>query len=135
MKRETDIKSNGQAKFIWTPECEKAFEDIKEYVSRMLTLRQQTEDRPLILYITIGENAVSSAWFRKTTEDNNGLSISQQIITQSWAKLPIAREGSLCAGSLSSKAEAIFSWFLNNTQEQLSDPRYPKKSEPFGKVI
>lgn len=41
-------------------ECQKAFDMIKEYLARMLTLKQPTENKPLIVYLAVGEKAVSS---------------------------------------------------------------------------
>lgn len=61
MKQERGSKRGGQATSIWSPECQKAFQEIKEYVFKMPTLRQPTKERSLLLYIAIGEKAVSSA--------------------------------------------------------------------------
>ncbi|XP_058741315.1 uncharacterized protein LOC131613683 [Vicia villosa] len=42
----------------WTEECQKAFEDIKEYLLELPNLSPQVEGRPLIMYLTVLENSM-----------------------------------------------------------------------------
>jgi len=47
-------------KFQWTPDCEQAFTELKEYLSRPPVLSRPEVGVPLQMYITVTEHAISS---------------------------------------------------------------------------
>ena len=44
----------------WNEECQKAFEKIKEYLTSLPVLRPPRQDKPLILYLALEENAMGA---------------------------------------------------------------------------
>ncbi len=44
----------------WTEDCQKAWDDLKSYLTHLPTLRQPMEREPLILYLTISKKVVRS---------------------------------------------------------------------------
>ena len=42
----------------WNEECQKAFEKIKEYLTNWPVLKPPRQDKPLILYVALEENAM-----------------------------------------------------------------------------
>jgi hypothetical protein len=45
--------------FEWTPDCQKAFEELKAYLSYPKILSQPTENESLILYFGVSDQIVS----------------------------------------------------------------------------
>ena len=46
--------------FVWTPECEEAFEKLKAHLAQLAQLTSVGPDEPLSLYLAAFEHAVSS---------------------------------------------------------------------------
>ena len=44
----------------WNEECQKAFDKIKEYLTSPLVLKPPRQDKPLILYLALEENAIGA---------------------------------------------------------------------------
>ena len=60
--------------FEWTDECQKAFEDLKKYLSSPPLLSPSRPGEELYLYIVVSQAAVSAAFVRKR-KNHNGPSI------------------------------------------------------------
>ena len=60
--------------FEWTNECQKAFEDLKKYLSSPPLLNPSRPGEELYLYIAVSQAAVSAAFVRKR-KNHNGPSI------------------------------------------------------------
>ena len=50
--------------FQWTEECEKAFQDLKEYLMRALMLSAPEPSKYLFMHLSMSEHAVSDVWLR-----------------------------------------------------------------------
>ena len=50
--------------FQWTEECEKAFQDLKEYLMRALMLSALEAGKDLFMYLSMFEDAVSAVLLR-----------------------------------------------------------------------
>lgn len=55
----------GGGKFQWTPECEKAFQELKNYLGRAPLLSKPREGEPLLLYLAVAESSISSVLVRE----------------------------------------------------------------------
>ena len=55
----------GNKKFEWTPECEAAFQHLKEHLTRAPILSKPVEGEALFLYLAVTEHAVSTALVRE----------------------------------------------------------------------
>jgi hypothetical protein len=51
--------------FLWGQDCDKAFEQLKEYLAKPLFLSRPREGEPLHLYLTVSPSAVRSALMRE----------------------------------------------------------------------
>ncbi|KAL2241094.1 UNVERIFIED_CONTAM: Retrovirus-related Pol polyprotein from transposon [Sesamum indicum] len=57
--------------FTWTPECEQALQELKEYLTKPPLLANPKEGEPLFLYLGVSENAVSSVLVREEASNQN----------------------------------------------------------------
>ncbi|KAL2226380.1 UNVERIFIED_CONTAM: Retrovirus-related Pol polyprotein from transposon, partial [Sesamum indicum] len=57
--------------FTWTEECEKALQELKEYLTKLHLLANLKEGETLFLYLGISENAVSSILVREEAGNQN----------------------------------------------------------------
>ncbi|KAL2226693.1 UNVERIFIED_CONTAM: Retrovirus-related Pol polyprotein from transposon opus [Sesamum indicum] len=57
--------------FAWTEECEKALQELKEYLTKPHLLANPKEGETLFLYLGISENAVSSVLVREEAGNQN----------------------------------------------------------------
>lgn len=57
--------------FKWDETYEYAFQDFKKAIATSLILTRPKHGRPLLLYLSVTEEAVSLALYRKTTSSNN----------------------------------------------------------------
>lgn len=55
-------------KFKWIKECEKAFMELKQFLSALPVLVHPKENSLLILYLAVSEKAISWYWFRTMIE-------------------------------------------------------------------
>jgi hypothetical protein len=55
----------GHKKMEWTPECEQAFQQLKQYLGSPPLLSKPEEGEPLFLYLAVSCSAVSSALIRE----------------------------------------------------------------------
>lgn len=53
------------AKFKWTPECHKVFEDLKKHLVSLPLLTKPLKGETLYLYFSIGEESLSSVLLRE----------------------------------------------------------------------
>ena len=53
----------------WEPECDKAFQTIKEYIASPLSLSQVVEGEELYLYLSSSRSAISVALVRLDSEN------------------------------------------------------------------
>ncbi|KAL2248189.1 UNVERIFIED_CONTAM: Retrovirus-related Pol polyprotein from transposon [Sesamum indicum] len=57
--------------FAWTPECEQALQELKEYLTKPPLLANPKSGETLFLYLGVSENAVSSVLVRKEANSQN----------------------------------------------------------------
>ncbi|XP_048622675.1 uncharacterized protein LOC111210468 [Brassica napus] len=55
----------GNKKFVWSEECEKAFQQLKRYLATPPVLAKPVEGEPLFLYIAVATTAVSGVLIRE----------------------------------------------------------------------
>ncbi|KAL5738359.1 hypothetical protein ACOSP7_031120 [Xanthoceras sorbifolium] len=55
----------GNKKFEWTEECERAFQELKEYVGRAPLLSKPRDEEKLIIYLAVTQHAISAVLIRK----------------------------------------------------------------------
>jgi hypothetical protein len=65
----------GSSTFQWGPEQQEAFEALKEYIQKILTLASPQQDQPLILYVSVTHTTISRALIqeRERLKDNKKL--------------------------------------------------------------
>lgn len=68
-KKRKEEKPAERAKFKWNLEYQNAWEEIKDYLVRMPTLKQLTNDKLFIIYLAVGEKSISSVLVQ---EDDQG---------------------------------------------------------------
>ncbi|KAL2226838.1 UNVERIFIED_CONTAM: Retrovirus-related Pol polyprotein from transposon [Sesamum indicum] len=57
--------------FAWTPECEQALQELKEYLTKPPLLANPKEGETLFLYLGVSKNAVSSVLVREKANSQN----------------------------------------------------------------
>ncbi|KAL5767977.1 hypothetical protein ACOSQ2_014760 [Xanthoceras sorbifolium] len=55
----------GNKKFEWTKECEKAFQELKEYMGRAPLLSKPHDSEKLTIYLSITQHAISAILIRE----------------------------------------------------------------------
>ncbi|CAL2257309.1 unnamed protein product [Prunus armeniaca] len=55
----------GKHRIMWTPECDQAFQDLKNYMSKAPLLSKPLPGEVLLLYLSVSNTAVSSVLIRK----------------------------------------------------------------------
>lgn len=56
----------GPRKFSWTPECQKSFDELKQYLQSLPALVSPAADSELLLYLVVSPVAVSAALVQET---------------------------------------------------------------------
>jgi hypothetical protein len=54
------VKTKTNDKFRWGAEQQRAFEEIKEYLSRPPVLVPPQQDRPFYIYLSVGDTSIAS---------------------------------------------------------------------------
>ncbi|KAJ3684474.1 hypothetical protein LUZ61_013638 [Rhynchospora tenuis] len=60
-----DVIKNKTQEFVWGPECQEAFEKIKEYLSTLPIISRPIKGEPLFLYISTNDDVISAALVRE----------------------------------------------------------------------
>ena len=90
--------------FEWTDECQKAFEDLKKYLSSPPLLSPSMPGEELYLYIAVSQAVVSKRRWRLST----ARLFYKQGIPRSRRKVPQDGEVGLCTHDDGAKAQAVF---------------------------
>ena len=59
------VKIKSDAEFRWGAEQQKAFDEIKEYLSKPPVLVPPQQDRPFYVYLSVGDTSISSVLVQK----------------------------------------------------------------------
>ena len=74
--------------FIWTKECEKAFRELKHYLSNPLLLSPSKEGEDLYLYLAVSATIVSAALIREENGTQLLVYYASQAFQVAEAKYP-----------------------------------------------
>ena len=89
--------------FEWTDKCQRAFEDLKAYLTLTLLLSPSKPGEELYLYLAVSFHAMSLALIREEGKVQKPVSFKR-----SWRTVPTNEKVSLLIGNISKKAQALF---------------------------
>ena len=93
--------------FEWTDECQKAFEDLKKYLSSPPLLSPSKPGEELYLYIAVSQAAVSAVLVREEERAQRPVYFVNRAFRGAEERYPIDGEVSLRVGNDSAKTQAV----------------------------
>ena len=77
--------------FQWDDECEKAFQDLKEYLVRALMLSAPKPGEELFMYLSVSEHAVSAVLLRDQGVQQPMYYINKTLVDAETRYLPLEK--------------------------------------------
>ena len=93
--------------FEWTDECQKAFQDLKAYLTTAPLLSSSTLGEKLYFYLAVSPYAVSSTLIRERREDIKACLLYKQSTKRSRGTISYDGEVGLCIGNSFQEAKAL----------------------------
>ena len=86
--------------FEWTDECQKAFQDLKDYLTTALLLSPSVQGEELYLYLVVSPHAVSSALIREEGKVQKPVYYTSRALRGAEGrKVPTDREVGFCTNN------------------------------------
>ena len=81
--------------FQWTSQCEKAFQQLKEYLSKPLVLCRPERNSVLALYVSMSEQAVNSVLVWETWEEQKVVYFVSKVLHRAEIRYPMLEKALL----------------------------------------
>ncbi|KAL0298789.1 UNVERIFIED_CONTAM: hypothetical protein Sradi_6538700 [Sesamum radiatum] len=75
-------------KFQWTPQCQEAFEKLKEYLASPLLLTKPKDEETLYLYLATSQGAINAVLTRKEGRDHHPVYYVSKTLQRAEEKYP-----------------------------------------------
>ncbi|KAF8089159.1 hypothetical protein N665_0516s0017 [Sinapis alba] len=82
----------GNKKFKWTEECEKAFQQLKQYLATPPVLAKPIEGEPLFLYIAVSITTVSGVLFREERGEQKPIFYVSKTLLDAEMRYPLTKK-------------------------------------------
>ncbi|KAJ3687989.1 hypothetical protein LUZ61_017153 [Rhynchospora tenuis] len=103
-----DVIKKKTQEFVWGPECQEAFEKIKEYLSTPPIISRPVKGEPLYLYISTNDDAVSAALVREEEGVQKPLYFVSRILRDAETRYPMIEKSAFAIVTAARKLRPYF---------------------------
>ncbi|KAJ3684765.1 hypothetical protein LUZ61_013929 [Rhynchospora tenuis] len=103
-----DVIKKKTQKFVWGPECQEAFEKIKEYLSTPPIISVPVKGEPLYLYISTNDDAVSAALVREEDGVQKPVYFISKILRDAETRYPMIEKSAFAIVTAARKLRPYF---------------------------
>ncbi|KAJ3689619.1 hypothetical protein LUZ61_018783 [Rhynchospora tenuis] len=95
--------------FVWGPECQEAFEKIKEYLSTPPIISRPVKGEPLYLYVSTNDDAISAALVREEEGVQKPVYFVSRILRDAETRYPMIEKS---AFAIVTAARKLLKWAI-----------------------
>jgi len=122
-------------KFQWTPECEDSFLRLKEYLSQPPVLNRLEKGRPLQLYITVIEHAISSVLVQDREDKQCPVYFVSRLLHGAEKRYPTLEKVALAIVISARKLRHYFQSFSIQIKIDLPVKQILKRPDMTGRLV
>ena len=121
--------------FEWTDECQKAFEDLKVYLTMAFLLSPSIPSEELYLYLAMSLHAVSSALIREEGKIQKLVYYTSQALSRAEGRYPMMEKVAFALRTTSRKLRHYFQAHVINVLMDHPLKKAMNKLEAAGRLI
>ena len=121
--------------FEWTDECQKAFEDLKAYLTMAPLLSRSVEGEELYLYLTVTPHAVSSALIREEDKVQRPVYYTSKALRRAEGRYPQMEKLAFALITASRKLRYYFQAHVINVMTDHPLKKAMNRLEVAGRLI
>ena len=121
--------------FEWTDECQKAFEDLKVYLTMAFLLSPSIPSEELYLYLAMSLHAVSSALIREEGKIQKLVYYTSQALSRAEGRYPMMEKVAFALRTTSRKLRHYFQAHVINVLMDYPLKKAMNKLEATGRLI
>jgi len=122
-------------RFQWTPECEQALLEVKEYLSRPLVMSRPEANLPLLLYIAVTEHAISSVLVQERNGVQRPIYFISRLLHGKESRYPMPEKVALAVVVSARKLRPYFQRFNVIVKMDLPVKQVLKKLDMIGRLV
>ncbi|KAJ3707699.1 hypothetical protein LUZ61_011404 [Rhynchospora tenuis] len=103
-----DVIKKKTQEFVWEPECQEAFEKIKEYLSTPPIISRPVKGEPLYLYISTNDDAISAALVREEEGVQKPVYFISRIFRDAETRYPMIEKSAFAIVTAARKLRPYF---------------------------
>ncbi|KAJ3702215.1 hypothetical protein LUZ61_005920 [Rhynchospora tenuis] len=103
-----DVIKKKTQEFVWGPECQEAFEKIKEYLSTPPIISRPVKGEPLYLYISTNDDAISAALVREEEGVQKPVYFISRILRDAETRYPMIEKSAFAIVTAARKLRPYF---------------------------
>ncbi|KAJ3688389.1 hypothetical protein LUZ61_017553 [Rhynchospora tenuis] len=103
-----DVIKKKTQEFVWGPECQKAFEKIKEYLSTPPIISRPVKGEPLYLYVSTNDDAISAALVREEEGVQKPVYFVSRILRDAETRYPMIEKSAFAIVTAARKLRPYF---------------------------
>ncbi|KAJ3686766.1 hypothetical protein LUZ61_015930 [Rhynchospora tenuis] len=103
-----DVIKKKTQEFVWGPECQEAFEKIKEYLSTPPIISRPLKGEPLYLYISTNDDAISAALVREEEGTQKPVYFVSRILRDAETRYPMIEKSAFAIVTAARKLRPYF---------------------------
>ena len=121
--------------FKWTDECQKAFQDLKDYLTKALLLSPSVQGEELYLYLVVSPHAVSSALIREEGRVQKPVYYTSRALRGAEGRYPLIEKLAFALITASRKLRHYFQVHVINVMTDHPLKKAMNKLEAAGQLI
>ena len=121
--------------FEWTDECRKAFQDLKDYLTRALLLSPSVQGGELYLYLAVSPHAMSSALIREEGRVQKPVYYTSRALRGAEGRYPLIEKLAFALITASRKLRHYFQAHVINVMTNHPLRKAINKLEAAGRLI